>query len=81
MPGRKLAANLTADSRRCPNFQQKRGPVMKLLTHVVFVSSLLLVCGVLRAQGGCVNSPECPTAILGVVGAAGAALFARFRGR
>lgn len=54
---------------------------MKLLTRVVFVSSLLLVCGVLRAQGGCVNSPECPTAILGVVGAAGAALFARFRGR
>lgn len=54
---------------------------MKILTRIVFLGSLFLVCGVLHAQDGCVNSPECPTAVLGLVGAAGAALYARFRGR
>lgn len=30
---------------------------------------------------GCTDSPECPTAVLGLVGAAGAVLYARFRSR
>lgn len=33
----------------------------------------------LHAQGGCVNSPENPTAVLAVVGSAGAFLFSRRR--
>ncbi len=41
---------------------------------------LLLPVGAV-AQNGCVHSPECPTALLGVVGAAGAALYARLRSR
>jgi len=53
---------------------------MKILSRIVFLGSLLLVPAVLRADG-CVDSPECPTAILGVVGAAGAALYMRWRSR
>lgn len=54
---------------------------MKTLTRVVFLGSMLLAPALLCAQGACVNSPECPTAVLGVVGAAGAALYVRWRSR
>ncbi|HEY4009125.1 MAG TPA: PExPT-CTERM protein, partial [Acidobacteriaceae bacterium] len=54
---------------------------MKTLTRVAILGSMLLVPALLCAQGGCVSSPECPTAILGVVGAAGATLYVRWRSR
>jgi activator of 2-hydroxyglutaryl-CoA dehydratase len=54
---------------------------MKILTRIVFLGSLFLVPALLHAQDSCVDSPECPTAILGVVGAAGAALYVRWRSR
>jgi XrtJ-associated TM-motif-TM protein len=54
---------------------------MKILTRIAFLGSLFLVPTLLHAQGACVDSPECPTAILGVVGAAGAALYVRWRSR
>jgi XrtJ-associated TM-motif-TM protein len=40
-----------------------------VLAGIAFLSSVALP---LYAQGGCVNSPENPTAILAVVGSAGA---------
>ena len=40
---------------------------------------LFLITLPLHAQGGCVNSPENPTAVLAVVGSAGAFLFSRRR--
>ena len=42
--------------------------------------ALLSVTAPLHAQGGCVNSPENPTAVLAVVGSAGA-FFASTRRR
>ena len=54
---------------------------MKILSRLVFLGSLFLVPVLLHAQDSCVDSPECPTAILGVVGAAGAALYVRWRSR
>jgi hypothetical protein len=54
---------------------------MKILTRIVFLGSLFMVPVLLHAQDSCVDSPECPTAILGVVGAAGAALYVRWRSR
>lgn len=52
---------------------------MKKQVAIVFV--LLTMMPVLaHAQGGCVNSPECPTALLGLVGYLGAAVSWR-RGR
>jgi XrtJ-associated TM-motif-TM protein len=54
---------------------------MKIFARIAFLGSLFLVPSLLHAQGGCVSSPECPTAILGVVGAAGAALYVRWRSR
>jgi XrtJ-associated TM-motif-TM protein len=68
----------------CPILRQKGGSSdMKTLKRISFLGSLLLIPALLRAQGvgGCVDSPECPTAILGLVGAAGAALYVRFRSR
>jgi hypothetical protein len=53
---------------------------MKILTRIAFLASFILVPTLLYADG-CVNSPECPTAILGIVGAAGAALYVRWRSR
>ncbi len=41
----------------------------------------LLMPALAHGQTGCVHSPECPTAILGVVGTAGAALYAKWRSR
>lgn len=56
---------------------------MKTPTRVALLGCLFVIPAVLHAQGvgGCVDSPECPTAVLGLVGAAGAALYARFRSR
>lgn len=55
---------------------------MKILTRTALLALLFLVPAVLHAQfDGCVDSPECPTAILGLVGVAGAALYTRFRSR
>lgn len=45
---------------------------MKKLALLVFAAAVLSVAAPLHAQGGCVNSPENPTAILAVVGSAGA---------
>ena len=47
-----------------------------LLTGIAF---LFLATLPMYAQGGCVNSPENPTAILAVVGSAGAFFFSRLR--
>jgi hypothetical protein len=54
---------------------------MKTLTRIAFLGPLFLFPALLHAQGACVNSPECPTAILGLVGTAGAALYVRWRSR
>jgi XrtJ-associated TM-motif-TM protein len=51
-----------------------------LRKSVVLVAALVLVCPLIHAQGGCVNSPENPTALLALVGAAGAVV-ARLRSR
>ncbi len=53
----------------------------KNLSRLTFLASLLLIPCMAHAQNGCIDSPECPTAVLGLVGAAGAALFARLRAR
>lgn len=66
---------------KCPEMGQIAVPSMKTLTRIAFLGSLFLVPVVLQAQGSCVDSPECPTAILGLVGAAGAALFVRWRSK
>ena len=54
---------------------------MKMTMRFAFLGSLLLLPVIAHAQSGCVNSPECPTAVLGLVGAAGAALYARLRSK
>jgi hypothetical protein len=56
---------------------------MKIRIHLVvcFLLAVLLVPAVAAAQSGCVNSPECPTAVLGVVGAAAAMFYSRSRSR
>jgi XrtJ-associated TM-motif-TM protein len=55
---------------------------MKTSTRIALFASLFLIPALAHAQiQGCVNSPECPTAILGLVGTAGAALYSRFRSR
>ena len=45
---------------------------MKSLTRVLFVLAFVACAAPLRAQTGCDDSPEAPTAILALVGAAGA---------
>lgn len=81
LPGWGVAAML-AQVRGCPILEQRRGRFsMKILTRIALLGSLFLAPALLHAQGGCVTSPECPTAILGVVGAAGAALYVRWRSR
>lgn len=54
---------------------------MKLFSRIALIGSLVLIPALAHAQGpsGCVSSPECPTAILGLVGTVGAALYTRFR--
>jgi XrtJ-associated TM-motif-TM protein len=59
----------------------KATPVMKTFLRFAFLGSLFLIPAMAHAQGGCIDSPECPTAVLGLVGAAGAALYARLRAR
>ncbi len=40
---------------------------------VIAIAALMMIAPTaLLAQGGCVNSPECPTLVLGLVGAASA---------
>ena len=46
----------------------------------VVVAVMAVVCPVMLGQGGCVNSPENPTLVLGLVGGA-AAIVARLRRR
>ena len=53
---------------------------MNKLSLALVAVLLLSICAPLYAQGGCVNSPENPTAILAVVGSASAFLVAA-RGR
>jgi hypothetical protein len=74
---------MLAQVRGCPVLEQQRGSFsgMKIFIRTAFFGSLFLVPAILHAQGACVDSPECPTAILGVVGAAGAALYVRWRSR
>jgi XrtJ-associated TM-motif-TM protein len=52
---------------------------MKPFSRIALLGSLVLIPAVAHAQNGCTNSPECPTAILGLVGTIGAALYTRFR--
>jgi XrtJ-associated TM-motif-TM protein len=59
----------------------KAHQVMKLLSRVSLVFSILLIPVFAHAQTGCLDSPECPTAVLALVGAAGAALYTRLRSR
>lgn len=54
---------------------------MKTFLRSVALGSMFLIPVLAHAQNGCVNSPECPTAILGVIGTAAAALYTRFRSR
>ena len=57
------------------------GTIMKRFALLSFACALLLSAAFpLRAQHGCADSPESPTAVLGVVGAAGA-LLATLRAR
>ncbi len=53
----------------------KKSPLLLIGTALLFLVSVPL----LHAQGGggCVNSPENPTAVLAVVGSAGALFFSR----
>lgn len=53
---------------------------MKKASLLLFALVFLSISAPLYAQGGCVNSPESPTAILAVVGSAGA-VFASTRRR
>ena len=55
---------------------------MKKIVYVIAAVLVFCVAGPVYAQGGCVNSPENPTAILALVGSAGAFFVAarsRFR--
>ena len=54
---------------------------MKTALRIAFIGSLFLVPVLAHAQSGCTDSPECPTAVLGLVGAVGAALYTRLRSR
>lgn len=53
---------------------------MKKASLLLFALAVLSVTVPLHAQGGCVNSPENPTAVLAIVGSAGA-FFASTRRR
>jgi hypothetical protein len=73
---------MLAQVRGVPFWGSNAGPfAMKILTRIAFLGCLILVPALLHAQDSCVNSPECPTAILGIVGTAGAALYIRWRSR
>lgn len=53
---------------------------MKKVSLLLFALAFLSVAAPLHAQNGCLNSPENPTAVLAVVGSAGA-FFASTRRR
>jgi XrtJ-associated TM-motif-TM protein len=63
------------------NLTYKAINAMKNFLRFAFFGSLFLVPVLAHSQGGCIDSPECPTAILGIVGAAGAALYAKLRSK
>jgi XrtJ-associated TM-motif-TM protein len=48
------------------------GTMTKVYFRYAYLGLFLLAAFPLHAQGGCVDSPENPTAILGLIGAAGA---------
>jgi hypothetical protein len=54
---------------------------MKVLISGFFLLLVLLVPVMAAAQTGCLDSPECPTAVLAVVGASAAMLYSRLRSR
>lgn len=54
---------------------------MTKYARLAAAATLVLLPLVASAQTGCVHSPECPTAFLGLVGAGGATLYARWRAR
>ena len=54
---------------------------MKTALRFAFLGSLFLIPVLAHAQSGCVDSPECPTAVLGLVGVIGAGLYTRLRNR
>ena len=57
---------------------------MKLSHRIALLAGLFLLPALAHAQSGCVNSPECPTAVLALAGTAGAgvvSLYRKFRGR
>jgi XrtJ-associated TM-motif-TM protein len=47
---------------------------------VIMTMAVLAVAGTAKAQGGCVDSPECPTAVLAFIGM-GATILVRRLGR
>ena len=53
---------------------------MKKYSLYLVAAALILCCAPVYAQGGCVDSPENPTAVLALVGSAGA-LLVSLRGR
>ena len=52
---------------------------MKLSHRIALIAGLFLLPALAHAQSGCVNSPECPTAILALAGTAGAGLVSLYR--
>ncbi len=44
--------------------------------NLFLLTAAAVLCATAQAQNGCVNSPENPTALLAVIGGAGAALSA-----
>jgi len=52
---------------------------MKLRLIVRCACLLLAGATAAHAQGGCVNSPECPTVVLAAVGTLGATIFHRWK--
>ena len=51
---------------------------MRKLSALLFAGFILLAgAATAHAQGGCVNSPECPTVVLAAVGGLAATIFRR----
>lgn len=49
-------------------------------TRIALITfALIATATAAQAQTGCVNSPECPTAVLAAAGAAAFTLFRRFK--
>jgi XrtJ-associated TM-motif-TM protein len=56
------------------NLNSKEKDMKQFSFFALLVVTLFVAATPLHAQGGCVNSPENPTAILGLAGSAGAGL-------